>query len=157
MTTRAVVIGCGHYLPSRVVENAEFEKTLDTNDEWIRSRSGIERRHFAAEGQTTSELAANAAKGALAMAGMDADDIDAITAGRGLFFLDPHGPDITKLLDYIPPRRRGDVIYFDPTHRIVAFNPLDRTANHDQTAEALLYAFRDIWRFGKTSTPVFDE
>ena len=83
--------------------------------------------------------------------------IDAITAGRGLFFLDPHGPDITKLLDYIPPRRRPDVIYFDPTHKPVSFNPLDRVTNPDQTAEALLYAFRDIWRFGKASTPVFDE
>ena len=83
--------------------------------------------------------------------------IEAIAAGRGLFFLDPHGADITKLLDYIPPRRRPDVIYFDPTHRPIAFNPLDRVANPDQTAEALLYAFRDIWRFGKASTPVFDE
>ncbi|MEM7212780.1 MAG: hypothetical protein AAF479_12960 [Pseudomonadota bacterium] len=83
--------------------------------------------------------------------------IDAITAERGLFFLDPHGPDTTKLLDYIPPRRRPDVIYFDPTHKPVSFNPLDRVTNPDQTAEALLYAFRDIWRFGKASTPVFDE
>ena len=78
MTRRAVVKGVGHYLPERVVPNAEFEKTLDTTDEWIKARSGIERRHFAAEGQTTSELAANAAKAALAMAGMDAEDIDAI-------------------------------------------------------------------------------
>ena len=54
MTLRAVVIGSGHYLPSRVVENAEFEATLDTDDAWIRARSGIERRHFAAEGETTS-------------------------------------------------------------------------------------------------------
>jgi len=53
MTTRAVVIGVGHYLPDRIVPNSEFEKTLETSDEWIRSRSGIERRHFAAEGQTT--------------------------------------------------------------------------------------------------------
>lgn len=83
--------------------------------------------------------------------------IDAISANEGVFFLDPHGSDITKLLDYIPPRRRGDVIYFDPTHAPISFNPLDRATNHDQTAEALLYAFRDIWRFGKVSTPVFDE
>ena len=65
MTRRAVVIGAGHYLPERVVENAEFEKTLDTSDEWIRSRSGIERRHFAAEGETTSDLAVKAATVAL--------------------------------------------------------------------------------------------
>ncbi len=78
MTTRAVVIGCGHYLPSRVVENAEFEKTLDTNDEWIRSRSGIERRHFAGEGETTSSMATAAASAALKDAGIAADDVDAI-------------------------------------------------------------------------------
>ncbi|WP_298805683.1 beta-ketoacyl-ACP synthase III [uncultured Lentibacter sp.] len=78
MTKRAVVVGYGHYLPDRIVENAEFEATLDTTDEWIRTRSGIERRHFAAEGQHTSDLAAQAAKAALAKAGLQAEDIDAI-------------------------------------------------------------------------------
>ncbi|KIC33498.1 beta-ketoacyl-ACP synthase III [Leisingera sp. ANG-S5] len=78
MTRRAVVVGTGHYLPERVVENAEFEATLDTTDEWIRSRSGIERRHFAAEGETTSDMAAKAAERALADAGLTADDVDAI-------------------------------------------------------------------------------
>ena len=78
MITRSVVRGVGHYLPQRVVENAEFEATLDTTDEWIRSRSGIERRHFAAEGETTSQLAVKAAEAALADAGMTADQIDAI-------------------------------------------------------------------------------
>ncbi len=78
MTIRAVVKGVGHYLPERVVPNSEFEATIDTSDEWIRSRSGIERRHFAAEGQTTSELGARAARAALADAGLVADDIDAI-------------------------------------------------------------------------------
>ena len=78
MSLRAVVIGCGHYLPARVVENAEFESTLDTNDEWIRSRSGIERRHFAAEGETTSNMATAAATAALKDAGLAADDVDAI-------------------------------------------------------------------------------
>jgi len=77
-TTRAVVKGVGHYLPDRVVPNSEFEETLETSDEWIRTRSGIERRHFAAEGQTTSDLAIRAAKAALDDAGMQADDIDAI-------------------------------------------------------------------------------
>ena len=65
MTIRAVVKGIGHYLPERVVPNSEFEKSLDTSDEWIRSRSGIERRHFVAEGETTSDLATNAARAAL--------------------------------------------------------------------------------------------
>ncbi len=78
MTIRAVVRGVGHYLPKRVVENAEFEASLDTTDEWIRSRSGIERRHFAAEGETTSHLATNAARNALKDAGIDASQIDAI-------------------------------------------------------------------------------
>ena len=78
MMRRAVVKGVGHYLPERVVPNAEFEKTLATSDEWIKSRSGIERRHFAAEGQTTSDLASEAAKAALRMANMDGNDIDAI-------------------------------------------------------------------------------
>ena len=78
MTKRSVVIGVGHYLPERVVPNAEFEKTLDTTDEWIRSRSGIERRHFAAEGETTSDLATHAARAALADAGLEAADVDAI-------------------------------------------------------------------------------
>ena len=78
MTIRAVVRGVGHYLPERVVANSEFEKTLDTSDSWIRTRSGIERRHFAAEGQTTSDLAIRAAQAALADAGLQADDIDAI-------------------------------------------------------------------------------
>ncbi|MCB1365753.1 MAG: ketoacyl-ACP synthase III [Rhodobacteraceae bacterium] len=78
MTTRAVVKGIGHYLPERVVENAWFEDRLDTSDEWIRARSGIERRHFAAEGETTSDLATHAARAALDDAGLAADDIDAI-------------------------------------------------------------------------------
>ncbi|MDP5216039.1 beta-ketoacyl-ACP synthase III [Ruegeria sp. 2205SS24-7] len=78
MTGRAVVKGIGHYLPERIVPNAEFEATLDTTDEWIRTRSGIERRHFAAEGETTSDLASNAARAALADAGLEPDDIDAI-------------------------------------------------------------------------------
>ncbi|HIF77490.1 MAG TPA: beta-ketoacyl-ACP synthase 3, partial [Sulfitobacter sp.] len=78
MSLRAVVTGCGHYLPARVVENAEFEATLDTNDEWIRSRSGIERRHFAAEGETTSTMASAAARKALEDAERDVSDVDAI-------------------------------------------------------------------------------
>lgn len=78
MITRAVVKGVGHYLPERIVPNSEFEASLDTTDEWIRSRSGIERRHFAAEGETTSNLATKAAQAALAMAGLVPDDIDAI-------------------------------------------------------------------------------
>ena len=78
MTIRSVVVGLGHYLPERVVPNSEFETHLDTSDEWIKSRSGIERRHFAADGETTSDLATNAARKALAQAGLTANDLDAI-------------------------------------------------------------------------------
>jgi 3-oxoacyl-[acyl-carrier-protein] synthase III len=78
MTIRAVVRGVGHYLPARVVPNTEFESRIETSDEWIRARTGIERRHFAAEDETTSVLAAHAARAALADAGMDADEIDAL-------------------------------------------------------------------------------
>ncbi len=78
MTIRAAVRGVGHYLPDRVVPNAEFEAIVETSDEWIRSRSGIERRHFAADGQMTSDLATRAATAALADAGIAADQIDAI-------------------------------------------------------------------------------
>jgi 3-oxoacyl-[acyl-carrier-protein] synthase-3 len=68
----------GHYLPARVVENAEFAAKMDTSDEWIKSRSGIERRHYAADGETTSDLGAAAARAALAHAGLAADDLDCI-------------------------------------------------------------------------------
>lgn len=78
MTGRAVVTGVGHYLPARIVPNSEFESTLETTDEWIKSRSGIERRHFAAEGELTSDLATHAARAALKDAGLEANDIDAI-------------------------------------------------------------------------------
>ncbi len=77
-TVRAIVRGVGHYLPERVVPNSEFEATLDTSDEWIKSRSGIKRRHFAAKGELTSDLAIRAAKWALADANLNADQIDAI-------------------------------------------------------------------------------
>ncbi|MFO1176605.1 MAG: beta-ketoacyl-ACP synthase III [Paracoccaceae bacterium] len=78
MTIRAVVKGVGHCLPARVVPNSEFEGKIETTDEWIRARTGIERRHFAAEGETTSDLGAAAARAALDDAGLQADDIDAL-------------------------------------------------------------------------------
>jgi len=76
--TRAAIVGCGHYLPERVVPNSEFSARLDTSDDWIVSRSGIERRHFAAPGEATSHMATHAAQAALDDAGLAADDIDAI-------------------------------------------------------------------------------
>ncbi|MFY9237996.1 MAG: beta-ketoacyl-ACP synthase III [Roseovarius sp.] len=78
MTRRAVARGIGHYLPDRIVPNSHFESLMDTTDEWIRTRSGIERRHFAADEQTTSDLATRAAEAALAHAWLTARDIDGI-------------------------------------------------------------------------------
>ena len=75
---RAAIIGWGDYTPPAVLSNDDLASVIDTNDEWIRSRTGIERRHFAAEGQTTSDMAARAAQAALKMAGLQPDDIDAL-------------------------------------------------------------------------------
>ncbi|HET7408880.1 MAG TPA: beta-ketoacyl-ACP synthase III [Paracoccaceae bacterium] len=75
---RARALGCGHYLPERVITNDELSQRLDTSDEWIRARTGIGQRHIAAEGQLTSDLATRAADRALSAAGIDAADIDAI-------------------------------------------------------------------------------
>ena len=75
---RAHIKGVGHYLPENVVPNAHFEKTLETSNDWIISRSGIERRHFAAEDETTSHLASHAARAALKDAGLEASDLDAL-------------------------------------------------------------------------------
>lgn len=73
---RAVVIGTGAYLPSRIMTNADFEKILDTSDDWITERTGIRQRHIAAEGEKTSDLAMQAAKAALSAAGVNPESID---------------------------------------------------------------------------------
>lgn len=78
MNRRAVVEGVGHYLPERVVPNSEFEDSVETSDEWIRTRTGIERRHFAAPDETTSSMATAAANAALKDAGLTAADVDAL-------------------------------------------------------------------------------
>lgn len=75
---RARALGCGHYLPERIVTNDELSERLDTSDQWIRERTGIRQRHIAAEGQLTSELATRAAENALSAAGLTAADIDAV-------------------------------------------------------------------------------
>ncbi|MGD0563344.1 MAG: beta-ketoacyl-ACP synthase III [Roseiarcus sp.] len=75
---RSAVRGVGAYLPRRVISNAEMATMVDTTDEWIRQRTGILQRHIAAEGETTSMLAAKAADAALADAGLRAADIDLI-------------------------------------------------------------------------------
>jgi 3-oxoacyl-[acyl-carrier-protein] synthase-3 len=75
---RSQIVGVGAYLPEGVLTNADFAKKVDTSDEWIRDRTGIERRHIAAQGETTSHLALKAAQAALADAKVGADEIDLI-------------------------------------------------------------------------------
>jgi len=83
------IIGIGSYVPEKVVTNKDFEKMVDTTDEWIFERTGIRARHFSAEGENTSDMAAHAAEKALADAKLTADDIDLIivaTATPDMFF-----------------------------------------------------------------------
>lgn len=72
------IAGTGSYVPERILTNAELEKIVDTSDEWITSRTGIKERRIAAEGQSTSDFATEAAKKALENAGLDAADLDLI-------------------------------------------------------------------------------
>lgn len=73
---RSVIAGVGSYLPKKVLTNADLAKMVDTNDEWIRKRTGICKRHIAAKGETTSMLATHAAKKALAAAKMEGGELD---------------------------------------------------------------------------------
>ncbi len=75
------IAGTGSYLPEKVLTNQDLEKMMDTDDNWIRERTGIKRRHIAADGETTSDLALAATSRALEMAELDADDIDLIVVG----------------------------------------------------------------------------
>ena len=74
--TYSRILGTGGYLPARVLTNADLEKMVDTNDQWIVERTGIHERHIAAEGEFTSDLATAAARAALAAAAVDVNDID---------------------------------------------------------------------------------
>jgi len=75
---RSVIIGCGSYLPEKAMKNAEFEEFIDTSDEWIVQRTGIQQRHIAAKGETTADLAEAAARKALEAADITPDDLDLI-------------------------------------------------------------------------------
>ena len=75
---RSTIAGTGHYLPARILTNAELARTVDTSDEWIRTRTGIRQRHIAADDETTSDLATHAAREAIAAAGLSPADIDLI-------------------------------------------------------------------------------
>jgi len=76
--TRSVALGCGGYLPARIVTNDDLNLLVDTSDEWIRQRTGIRERHFADEGEFTSDLATHAARAALADAGVEIEEVDLI-------------------------------------------------------------------------------
>lgn len=78
MARRSFIRGTGGYLPERVLTNAELSTMLDTSDEWIRERTGIKKRHVAADGELTSDIATAAARNALEAAGLKAEDIDLI-------------------------------------------------------------------------------
>src|SRR6185369_16480644 len=75
---RSVVLGCGSYLPAKVLTNDDLSRIVDTTDEWIIQRTGIRKRHIAADGELTSDLAAAAARAALADAGVAVEEIDLI-------------------------------------------------------------------------------
>ena len=76
--TYARIIGTGSYLPEKVMTNHDMEKLVDTSDQWIRERTGIEQRHIAADGETTVDLAEKASRLAIEAAGIDVSDIDLI-------------------------------------------------------------------------------
>lgn len=102
--TYARIVGTGRYLPERIMTNADLEKIVDTTDEWIRTRTGVERRHVCAEDQTTSDMCIEAAKVAIEDAGISVADIDMVITGTttpDLIF-----PNISTLIQHklgIPP------------------------------------------------------
>jgi 3-oxoacyl-[acyl-carrier-protein] synthase-3 len=75
------IVGTGHFAPEKIVTNADLEQMVDTTDEWIRSRSGIEQRHIAYEDQTTTDLAEQACRAAMEAAEVGPEDIDFIVVG----------------------------------------------------------------------------
>ncbi|MDX1500398.1 MAG: beta-ketoacyl-ACP synthase III [Woeseiaceae bacterium] len=75
------IVGTGRYLPEKILTNFDLEKMVDTSDEWIRTRTGVERRHCVAEDQTTSDMCVAAAKIAIDDAGIDVADIDLVIIG----------------------------------------------------------------------------
>ena len=82
--TYSRLAGTGGYLPEKVLTNAELEKMVDTTDAWIRERTGIHKRHVAADDETTCDLAEHAARRAIEAAGLSAGDIDLIIVATAL-------------------------------------------------------------------------
>ena len=90
---KARITGTGSYAPKRILSNRDLEKMIDTSDEWITERTGIKERRIAADGETTSDMAAKAGKRAIEMAGIEPDEIDTIivaTVTPDMDFLLPH-------------------------------------------------------------------
>ena len=81
MTVYSRIAGTGSYLPEKILTNADLEKIVETSDQWIRERTGIQQRHIAAEGQTTVDLAEQAALRAMEAAGVSAAELDLIVMG----------------------------------------------------------------------------
>jgi 3-oxoacyl-[acyl-carrier-protein] synthase-3 len=81
MTVYSRIAGTGSYLPEKILTNADLEKIVETSDQWIRERTGIHQRHVAAEGQTTVDLAEQAARRAMEAAGVTAAELDLIVMG----------------------------------------------------------------------------
>ena len=79
--TYSRIVGTGRYLPEKILTNFDLEEIVDTSDEWIRTRTGVERRHAVTEEQTTSDMCVEAAKKAMEDAGVDASDIDMVVIG----------------------------------------------------------------------------
>jgi 3-oxoacyl-[acyl-carrier-protein] synthase III len=79
--TYSRIAGTGRYLPDKILTNFDLEKMVDTTDEWIRTRTGVERRHCVAADQTTSDMCVEAAKKAMASAGVKPADIDMVAIG----------------------------------------------------------------------------
>jgi len=81
MTRHATIIGTGSYLPDTIMTNKDFERIVETSDEWIVSRTGIRERHVVSEGEATSDLAARAGRIAMERAGVKAEEIDMLYLG----------------------------------------------------------------------------
>ncbi len=79
--TYSRIVGTGRYLPEKILTNFDLEKIVETSDEWIRTRTGVERRHAVTEEQTTSDMCVEAAQKAMEDAGVDASDIDRVAIG----------------------------------------------------------------------------
>lgn len=78
MTRRSIIVSCGSYLPQKILTNADLEKIVDTSDDWIVQRSGIRERRIAADGETTADMAIEAARAALRKAGLEGTDVDGV-------------------------------------------------------------------------------